>query len=164
MTGMVRWRHFGAALFMLSISVGFLLWAQSYPGNAGGMPVLVAWIMIALTLIDAVSQLETPFGRWLRRLVTAERIVEWKPEGDEDASLGRVLLSIGWVAGYVVLVYLVGYLISTPVYMFLYMVLHGQHSVRNSALVTAGTTLAIWLTFEVAFKYPLYPGILFGGY
>jgi hypothetical protein len=22
----------------------------------------------------------------------------------------------------------------------------------------------IWLTFEIAFKYPLYPGILFGGY
>jgi hypothetical protein len=164
MTGMVRWRNFGAALFVLAISVAFLLWAQSYPRNAGGMPVLVAWIMIVLTVIDALTQFETPWGRWLRRLVTAERIVEWKPEGDEAARIGRVLLSIGWVAGYVVLVYFVGYLISTPIYMFLYMLLHGQHSVLNSALVTVGTTLAIWLTFEVLFKYPLYPGILFGAY
>jgi hypothetical protein len=48
--------------------------------------------------------------------------------------------------------------------MFLYMLLHGGHSLRNSLLVTAATTLAIWLIFEVAFKYPLYPGVLFGGY
>ena len=57
-----------------------------------------------------------------------------------------------------------GFLIATPVYMFLYMLLHGEHSLRNSVLLTAGTTLTIWLTFEVAFKYQLYPGVLFGGY
>jgi len=24
--------------------------------------------------------------------------------------------------------------------------------------------LGVWLTFELAFRYPLYPGMLFGGY
>jgi hypothetical protein len=44
------------------------------------------------------------------------------------------------------------------------MIFHGGHSIRDSVLVSVGTTLAIWLTFEVLFKYPLYPGSLFGGY
>ena len=96
--------------------------------------------------------------------MTAEKIVEWKLEGEEEASLSRVLLAIGWVAGYVILLYFVGFLISTPIYVLLYMIFHGGHSIRNSILMSVGTVLAIWLTFEVLFKYPLYPGVLFGGY
>jgi hypothetical protein len=84
-------------------------------------------------------------------------------EGEEDVSFAKVILSIGWLAGYVVVLYFVGFLIATPIYVLLYMIFHGGHSIRNSVLVSAGTTLAIWLTFEVLFKYPLYPGVLFGG-
>jgi hypothetical protein len=96
--------------------------------------------------------------------VTAERIVEWKLEGEEEAGLGKIMLAIGWVAGYIVLLYFVGFLIATPIYVLFYMIFHGGHSIRDSVLVSVGTTLAIWLTFEVLFKYPLYPGSLFGGY
>jgi hypothetical protein len=164
MTASVRWRDLGVALFLLAISVVFLLWARSYPPRSSAMPELVAWATIVLALVDVIIQFETPWGRGLRRLVTAEKIVEWKPDGDEDASPGRIAAAIAWVAGYVVLLYFVGFLIATPVYMLLYMVIHGGHSIRNSVLVTAGTALTIWLTFEVFFRYPLYPGVLFGGY
>jgi hypothetical protein len=153
-----------AALIVLAASIGFLLWARTYPARSGAMPELVAWATIALTLIDVLIQFETPWSRWLRRLVTAEKIVEWKPEGDEEASVGRIALSIAWVAGYVILLYFIGFLIATPIYMFCYMLIHGGHSLRNSVLLTAGTALTIWLTFEVFFRYPLYPGVLFGGY
>jgi len=164
MTAVVRWRDFAAALLVLAISVGFLLWARSYPPRSGAVPELVAWATIVLTLVDIVIQFETPWGRWLRRLVTAEKIVEWKMEGDEEASVGRIALAIAWVAGYVVLLYFIGFMIATPIYMLLYMIVHGGHTIRNSVLVTAGTALTIWLTFEVFFRYPLYPGVLFGGY
>jgi hypothetical protein len=164
MTSSVKWRELGPALFVLAGSIVFLFWARSYPGRASAMPVLVAWVTIALSLIDIIIQFDTAPSRALRRMVTAKRIVEWKAEGEEDASFGRIALSIAWVAGYACLLYFVGFLIATPVYMFLYMLIHGGHSLRNSALMTVGTTLMIWLTFQVAFKYPLYPGVLFGGY
>jgi hypothetical protein len=164
MTAPIRWRDFSIALFVLTISVSFLLWARTYPPRSGAVPELVAWATIVLSLIDVAIQFETPWGRWLRRLVTAEKIVEWKMEGDEDASLGRILAAIGWVAGYVALLYFVGFLIATPVYMFFYMWLHGKLGMVTNLLVTAGTALTIWLTFEVFFRYPLYPGVLLGGY
>jgi hypothetical protein len=163
-TAAVRWRDLSAALIVFAASLGFLLWARAYPPRSGAVPEMVAWATIALTLIDIGSQFETTWGRWLRRLVTAEKIVEWKLEGDEDASPMRVAIAIAWVVAYVVLLYFVGFMIATPIYTFFYMWLYGGHTLRNSVLLTAATSLTIWLTFEVFFRYPLYPGVLLGGY
>lgn len=158
-----RRRDFAAAVFVLALCIGFLLWARTYQGTSATMPVLVAWGTIALTLVDVVSQLDVPFGRWLRRLVTAEKIVEWKLEGEDEVPASRVALSIFWVFAYLAALLLVGFIIATSIYMFLYMVIHGRRSILFSALATAATTLTIWLTFVVLFKYPLYHGMLFGG-
>jgi hypothetical protein len=159
-----RLRDLATALFVLFASVAFLFWARTYSGQSRAMPELVAWATIVLALVDVIIQFDTAPSRWLRGLVTANRIVEWKMEGEESASVTAVLLAIGWIVGYVVLLYFVGFLIATPIYVLLYMIFRGGHSIRNSILITAGTTLTIWLTFEVLFKYPLYPGVLFGGY
>ena len=160
----IRQREFWAAIFVLALSVGYLLWAKTYPAEAGAVPVLVAWATIILSLIDAVSQFETPLGRWVRRLVTAEKIVEWKMEGDEDAALTRILLAVAWICGYLAALFLIGFIIATPIYILFYMLIHGRRSLRDSALAAAAATLTIWLVFVVLFGYPLYPGVLFGAY
>jgi hypothetical protein len=162
MTFAVRQREFWSALVVLMLSIGFLLWARTYPHDAGAVPVLVAWGTIALSLIDIVSQFETPFGQRIRRVLAAQKIVEWKMEGDEEAALSRIFLSVAWIIGYLVAIFLVGYIIATPIYVFFYMVLHGRRGVRDSALTAAGTTLAIWAVFVKLFGYPLYEGLLFG--
>jgi hypothetical protein len=159
-----RLRDLASALFVLFASVAFLFWARTYSGQSRAMPELVAWATIVLASIEVVIQFDTAPSRWLRRLVSAKRIVEWKMEGEENATLGNVLRAIGWVVGYTVVLYFLGFLIATPIYVLLYMIFHGGHSVRNGVLTAAGTTLAIWLIFAVLFKYPLYPGVLFGGY
>jgi hypothetical protein len=165
MTGITSWRDFGAALFVLAGAIVFLLWTQTIPPRATAMPMLVAWLTIVLALIDVVSQTNTALGRYMRRFVSADRIIEWKVQGDgAEAGWGRILLSILWVAGYLAGIYFIGFLLATPSYVLLYMILHGGKSIRASATAAAATTLLIWLTFEVAFKYPLYPGALFGGY
>ena len=162
MTLAVRQREFWSAVVVLVLSIGFLLWARTYPDDARAMPVLVACGTIILSLIDIISQFETPFGRKVRYLITADKIVEWKMEGDEEAAFSRILLSVAWLVGYLVGLFLVGFIIATPIYIFFYMVLHGRRSMRDSALTAAGATLMIWLTFVVLFKYPLYEGLLFG--
>ena len=164
MTFAVRHREFWSAVLVLALAIGVLLWAKTYPGDSGTVPVLVAWGTIILSIIDVASQFETPLGRAVRRLVTADKIVEWKLEGDENASLTRVVLSVAWLVGYLTALFLVGYIIATPIYILGYMTIHGGRSLRDSALVAAAATLTIWLVFVVMFGYPLYPGVLFGGY
>lgn len=164
MRAAIHWRDFSAALVILAIGVGFLAWAKTYPPKAAAVPTLVAWITIALALIDAACATETRLGRALRRLARAENVVEWKTEGDREASLGRIASSILWVLAYLAGVVVAGFLLTTPVYVFLYMKLHGAKPARASAIAAVLTTSAIWFTFQILFRYPLYPGLLFGGY
>jgi hypothetical protein len=160
----IHWPDFGAALTVLAIGVGFLAWAQTYPPKAAAVPTLVAWLTIVLALIDAAARTETALGRALRRVVNAEQVIEWKPEGDRKASARRIVSSIAWLLAYLAGVTLAGFLVATPLYIFLYVKLHGGRSPRAGAAAALGTTLGVWVVFQLLFRYPLYPGLLFGGY
>ena len=164
MSRAIHWPDFGAALAVLAIGIGFLAWAKTYPPEAAAVPVLVAWLTIVLALIDAAARTETALGRALRRVVSAEQVIEWKAEGEREAGGARVAWSIFWVLAYLAAVALAGFLLATPLYIFLYMKLHGRRAALTGVLAALGTTLGVWLTFELAFRYPLYPGMLFGGY
>jgi hypothetical protein len=161
---MSLWRDFAAALLTLALGVGFLAWAQAYPPKAAAVPQLVAWVTIVLSLLDLVSNTQTAGGRALRRWVASENAIEWKVQGDGAAGRGRVASALFWLLAYLSGVLLVGFLPATPVYIFLYMRMHGARAALSSALTAIGTTLGVWLTFELLFRYPLYPGLLFGGY
>ena len=163
MKAAIHWPDFCAALTVLAIGVGFLAWAHTYPPQAGEVPTLVAWLTIVLALIDAAARTETALGRVLRRVVSAEQVIEWKADGGE-VSARRVASSVFWLLAYLAGVALVGFLVATPLYIFLYVKLHGGHSARAGALTAAGTTLGVWIVFQLLFRYPLYPGLLFGGF
>jgi hypothetical protein len=160
----IHWRDFGAALVVLAIAAGFLAWAHAYPPEVAAVPKLVAWITIVLALIDAAARTETAPGRALRRLVSAEHVVEWSAEGDREAGTRRIASALFWIVAYLGGVLAAGFLLATPLYVFLYMKLHGAKPALASALAALLTTAAIWLTFQTLFRYPLYPGLLFGGF
>ncbi len=164
MSRAIHWPDFGAALAVLAIGIGFLAWAKTYPPEAAAVPVLVAWLTIVLALIDAAARTETALGRALRRVVSAEQVIEWKADGDGEASPRRVASSVFWLLAYLAGVALAGFLVATPLYVFLYVKLHGGHPARAGALTAIGTTLGVWIVFQLLFRYPLYPGLLFGGY
>ena len=149
---------------VLVIGIVFLLWSQVYPPRMSAMPKLVGWVTIVLALIDIAAQFDTALGRVLRRIAgwssparAAGAARRPKP------SWRRIAFAMLWVVGYVAAIYVFGFLATTPVYIFLYMFLHGGKPLRTSALSAVIITAAIWLTFEYLFHYPLYPGLLFGG-
>jgi len=161
---MIRWRDFAAALLTLALGTAFLAWARTYPPQAAAVPTLVAWLTIALSLVDLVSHTETKAGRLLGRLAGSDNAIEWTVEGDQQAAGRRIASSLGWLLAYLAGMTLAGILLATPLYIFLYMKLHGGRSASAAALAALGTTAGVWLIFELAFRYPLYPGLLFGGH
>lgn len=160
----ILWRELGAALVTLALGAGFLAWAHAYPPKAAAVPKLVAWITIVLAVIDLAANTETRLGRVLRRLTGSENAIEWKVEGEREAGSRRIGSSIFWVLAYLAGVVLAGILPATAAYIFFYMKLHGGRSMLAAASTAVGTTLGVWLAFELLFRYPLYPGLLFGGY
>ena len=162
MTRTIRRSHLGASLVVLSIGVVFLLWAQIYPRNTGTVPTLVALLTIVLGLLDLVAQTDTALGQAVAKFAGRdEGAAQDKPD---TAGWRVILLSILWPVGYVAAVIVAGFLLATPLYILCYMWVYGGKTLLSSAIAASVTTLIIWLTFEVLFRYPLYPGMLFGGY
>jgi hypothetical protein len=163
MTAAVKMRDLGPGLLALAIGVIFLAWSQTYTPRESAMPALVGWITIVLALIDIAAQFDTAWGRLLRRAAGMD-------SNDENSvadlatrpSWRWIAVAMAWVVGYGAAIYLFGLLAMTPIYIFLYMTVHGRRRFGASALSAAVITIAIWVTFEYLFHYPLYPGLLFG--
>jgi len=164
MMAAVNKREIGAGLVVLAIGIVFLLWSQIYPPRMSAMPKLVGWVTIVLALIDIAAHFDTTLGRVLRRIAGLEIAgLSSDSEAAVEPSWRRIVIAMLWVVGYVAAIYIFGLLATTPLYIFLYMAVHGRKSMRISALNAVIVTIAIWITFEYLFHYPLYPGLLFGG-
>jgi hypothetical protein len=164
MNSVIRWRELSTSLVVLAIGIIYLLWARAYPPELSAVPTLVAWLTIVLALIDAASQTETRVGRISRRVVGQQAAGEAAGEAKSPPPGWRaVVFSVLWPLSYVAAVIVAGFLLVTPVYIFLYMVLYGHQRMMMSAMSALITTGIIWLVFEFLFHYPLFPGIMFGG-
>jgi hypothetical protein len=161
MTSLFRWRDLGPSLLILALSVVFLWQAKTYQPPESTVPVLVGWLALALALLDVAAQLNTGFGRDIRRLVGASAdIAAAADKGDRNTDLWRNAVSIVWPLLYLGGLLVVGTLIATPVYIFLYMTVYGRKRTLTSIVAAAVTTAALWFAFQVLFQYPLYPGLL----
>ena len=76
-------------------------------------------------------------------------------------SRGREFAAIGLVAAGVGAIYLLGFLIAIPLYLYASIAYLGGQSARLAAVITVLTSLIIYLVFEVALEYRLFPGVLF---
>jgi hypothetical protein len=76
-------------------------------------------------------------------------------------SRGRELTAIAFVAAGVAAIYLLGFVVAIPLYLYASIAYLGQQSIKVSASVAILTSLAIYLVFELALDYQLFPGVLF---
>jgi hypothetical protein len=60
----------------------------------------------------------------------------------------------------VVAIYLVGFLVAIPLYLYASIAFLGQQSRRSALIVALVTSLVIYLVFEVALAYDLFAGVL----
>ncbi|MFM1651730.1 tripartite tricarboxylate transporter TctB family protein [Brevibacillus sp. B_LB10_24] len=86
------------------------------------------------------------------------------PNSEEDAAptlWGRTVLGIVCTFVFLALVYLGGFHLATPVFLFGFMWLFGYRKPVASILVAVLVTLLIYLIFETALQVPLPAGVLF---
>jgi hypothetical protein len=69
---------------------------------------------------------------------------------------------IGWLIGLILAIWLVGFLISIPAFVLLFLKFRSGEKWVSTLCVTFGTWLFIYGVFVVALKLPLYSGILLG--
>lgn len=145
------------------ISVGYLPQARLAP-LAIGVPTLglmlaqmwQMWISRRKPAPDVRPEDGTPGAG------TCSSTEEKDTESAGSVTLATELSIIGWIAGFVALIWLVGFTVAIPVFLFLMV----RTRFRESLAVSVSLALAVWaglyIAFDVLLKVPMSCGILLG--
>ena len=153
-------RNLLVSLVVLALAIGYLVWADTFPRPSASVPMLVAWITIALAAIDVVAHTDTGIGRRVAGALSGRAHLE--AVGDLRIT-AKEWLAVAWMAGSLAAIVVAGFLAGMFVYVAGYMVVHGRLSWRLSLYVASGTVFSCWLVFDELLKIGLYRGVLFEG-
>lgn len=155
---MVRLLNSGliVAAVMVLCAISVLIAAYSYQGISGTFPQLVGWIFLGLALLELTVQVVAVMRPPKERQAAVE---------DEMAGVSVVkeFKAVGWLGGLLLALYLVGFLISTPLYVFAFLRFSGRLSLPMCAAVAAGATAFVFVVFVQLLEYKLFPGVLLMG-
>jgi hypothetical protein len=142
---------------LLVVTSLYLYLSYGYPAKARAFPAMVAWVMLALLLLDLVSRTETRLGLAVMRALNPAQA----RGGGQDPSAWRQVSAILWIAGFTTGIVLIGILSAVPLYVLAAIRFRGGRGYLTALAAAAGATLFIYLLFGVVLRLTLYPGILF---
>ncbi len=137
-------------LLLLAAAAYFVWSAFGYELAARRIPILIGVLVLALQAWVTIRELRfSPAGEGGK-----------KPPADEGR---RVATMCGWLALYFLLFTLLGTLLATLGFVFLFLVQGRKLAWWGAAVVSGGVSGTIWLVFVHLMRFELYPGLVFGG-
>ena len=137
---------FALALFFFSLSLTFgAMKSKLLPLIVSSVALILAGIEVRIELLKRRSRQE------------GKESVD-KGEKDRKDDLRLYVTYFAWMLGLIVGIYLLGFMISIPVFILSFLLSHGQRF-SKSAFIAAFNTLIIYLIFVIIFKTELYEGI-----
>ncbi len=142
------------ALLILIIAVFALVTAYEYRGGSGIFPRFIGWVFVGLTFTECLIQLKSLMASGMNNLFT----ISFNKPDDKVLKEIRGILWIGFV---LVSLYLGGFLVGIPIYIFAFLRLSSGRSYKHAILLSAGATGFIYLLFIEILQYRLYQGLIF---
>jgi hypothetical protein len=146
-----------------AVAAVYLGAAFQYPPDARAAPLLIGWAVIALALLDIASRTDTAVGRalsgWLNPVTSRPR----HGPAAQAQPIGRQVMAVAWIAGFVAAFALIGATLAIPIYVFAATRWRGGRPYAVCLVSAAGTLAGIWFLFSWLLRLDLYPGLLFGG-
>ena len=142
---------FSAAILAFLITID--LYSLKYPLEARIFP----WVIgIPATILTLTVTLKEIFRQ--RQLACEEALSK-----QTDSNFRLHALIIAWMAGYVILIYVLGFYVGTSLFIFLYLKTNGLGWSRSLGLA-GGLFIAIYLMFSFGMEIRLYPGLIYSLY
>lgn len=117
------------------------------------VPILVGVTVLGLAATALVKEISV---RGQRETSTREEAVGEEP----NARWFRYLIGIGWLLGYFLSIYLLGFILAISLFSLSYMILHGTKWLVAIVLAILLPALA-YSFFELLLVIELYPGLIF---
>jgi len=147
---------FIVALLLLLMAVSVLYTAYSYSGGSGIFPRFIGWVFVGLVLLEIAVQLKGLF----------KPLAPISADSQAPADNVIVLKEIRgflWIGLFLLVLYLVGFLISIPLYLFAFLRFSANRSLKESLIMSVSSTLFVYVLFIQVMEYRLYSGVLLGG-
>ena len=153
----MRIRPTGTAYFLIVILIFVLIFltvSLTYDEmKVKLLPALVSAITLVLTVIALTQEF-----KGAAKTGSTEKQVEETDHKKKEVPLGRFLNAFGWFFLQIAGVYVLGFLIAIPLWIFIYLWQHG-HRWWSAVLQGAGAVLIVYLVFAVLLQVELYPGL-----
>jgi predicted cobalt transporter CbtA len=146
------------ALFFLAFFVVLTLISMTYSFKARRLPLIVAIPGIALSAVQVLKE--------RKRLQTTKEVESVEthdsetPDTEAPHAKKNLLVMMGWMVLLVVMIWIVGFLVTIPVYTLLFMK-SMKESWRLSIFFAAAGFAILYFLFVVGLNMELYPGLLF---
>ena len=137
------------AILLLSIAVGVLATAHTYSQSSGFFPKFIGWIFVMLTLVELLRQTMSLFAK------------KQKETKESTSNLAREITGFLWLAALLATLYLLGFLIATPAFIFSFLRISAGKSLRECLLISGLGTVLVYVVFVVLLEYRLFAGVLF---
>lgn len=151
---------FIVALLILVMAVSVLITAYGYSGGSGIFPRFIGWVFLTLILLELGLQIKTFINR---PATTAEQNDGGSTNGPDRTVMLKEIQGFLWIGFFLLVLYLAGFLISIPVYMFAFLRFSAKRSLKDCLLMSVGSTVFVYLLFIQLMEYRLYSGIILGG-
>ena len=142
------------SLFLLALAGYVIYTASHWSFKTGLFPLAIAVPLMFLAVLHFALDL---FGK---PEAPAERVIdaEFSNEVSPAEARRRALVTFSWIALFVALVYLVGFPLAVPLFLFLYLRLQSKVSWSYSMILTGLAWLAFYTLFERLIQLPFAPG------
>lgn len=137
-----------SCLFIYIISIFFFFSSSNFSSDSAAFPKAIALILIVLNTILLVQT-----------FVKREKVKQ-KKERERILPIRTIFTAILTIA-YILLVNIVGFILLTPIYIFIISSELGYRNKAISIIVALATTFTIYLVFKVVLGVPVPNGFLF---
>jgi len=144
------------AVGIMAFMLFFLHETYELKGKEKTFPLIIGYTGVVLSILDIASVTETAVGRFVTTFFGATL----DPSEVKPRTVGRELIVFSVMGLGVLGIWLFGFLIASPVFVFLWMLLGGGKSLKLSLYVGLGTFVFIYLLFEQVLSYELYRGVV----
>ena len=155
---MARQTSLGLALAIMALSAYGIYSALDWPLKAKLFPLVIA---IPLFCLAAAEALWVIFAK-----DAAASASDFKLSEDQSPAVARrrTALAAGWIAGFFLLVLLLGFPIAVAAFVFVYLKLQGKEGWLFSAVFTAAVWFFFYGLFDLVLHMHFPDGWLFGGF
>ena len=143
-------------LLYLTVVLFIVLQSLTFTGQGGLAPLVIGVPTLGMLLIALGAQILPEF---FKSLAPAKKTSE---EASLDvASWAKATPVIAWTGGLFLLIFLIGFNLSIPLYTLSFLRFHGNVSWTKSFIAAGALWLLIYIPFDLLLHKPLFEGILF---